>query len=107
LRRSATVSCIWIASRAAPTEWARSRGARGSFGAQREHLAVRFELRRRLRPDRFETAALSLVRAKPWIEANLAVSLSAEIAAAACGLSVQLLNRLFAREGSSIMHHVW
>lgn len=47
------------------------------------------------------------VRVKFWIETHLAEDLSGERIAAACALSVRHLNRLFAREGSALMHYVW
>jgi AraC family transcriptional regulator, positive regulator of tynA and feaB len=58
-----------------------------------------------------EGAALStgmtLVRAKLWIETHLGETLSAEHIAGACRLSVRHLNRLFEREGTSLMRYVW
>jgi transcriptional regulator GlxA family with amidase domain len=53
------------------------------------------------------SAEMTLVRVKFWIETHLAENLSSERIAAACGVSVRHLNRLFAREGTSLMHHVW
>jgi AraC family transcriptional regulator, positive regulator of tynA and feaB len=47
------------------------------------------------------------VRVKFWIETHLAEDLSGDRIAGACGLSVRHLNRLFAREGASLMHYVW
>jgi AraC-like DNA-binding protein len=58
-----------------------------------------------------ETASISAemthVRIKFWIETHLTEDLSGERIATACGVSVRHLNRLFAREGTSLMHHVW
>lgn len=53
------------------------------------------------------SAEATHVRIKFWIETHLAEELSGEIIAAACAMSVRHLNRLFAREGTSLMHHVW
>jgi AraC-like DNA-binding protein len=53
------------------------------------------------------SAEMTYVRIKFWIETHLAEELSGEIIAAACGVSVRHLNRLFAREDTSLMHHVW
>jgi AraC family transcriptional activator of tynA and feaB len=53
------------------------------------------------------SAEMTHVRIKFWIETHLAEDLSGERIAAACGVSVRHLNRLFAREGTSLMHHVW
>ena len=50
---------------------------------------------------------LTPVRIKFWIETHLAENLSGERIAAACGVSVRHLNRLFAREDTSPMHYVW
>jgi AraC family transcriptional regulator, positive regulator of tynA and feaB len=52
-------------------------------------------------------AGMTLVHAKAWIEAHLGESLTAEQIAGACRLSARHLNRLFAREGTSLMRHVW
>ena len=52
-------------------------------------------------------AEMTYVRIKFWIETHLAEDLSGERIAAACGVSVRHLNRLFAREGTSLMHYVW
>ena len=53
------------------------------------------------------SAKMTHVRTKFWIEMHLAESLSGERIAAACGVSVRHLNRLFAREGTSLMQYVW
>lgn len=53
------------------------------------------------------STAMTHVRVKFWIETHLSEKLSGERIAFACGLSVRHLNRLFAREGTSLMHHVW
>jgi len=53
------------------------------------------------------SAGMTLVRAKFWIEAHLGRDLSAARIAAECGITVRHLNRLFAREGTSLMHFVW
>jgi AraC-like DNA-binding protein len=53
------------------------------------------------------SARLTLTQVKFWIETHLADKLSAEDVAGQCGLSVRHLNRLFEREGSSLMHYVW
>jgi AraC-like DNA-binding protein len=47
------------------------------------------------------------VRIKFWIESHLAENLSGDRIAAACGISVRHLNRLFAREDTSLMNYVW
>jgi AraC-like DNA-binding protein len=52
-------------------------------------------------------ARLTLTRVKFWIETHLAERLSGERIARQSGLSVRHLNRLFEREGTSLMHHVW
>ncbi|MCI0745969.1 MAG: helix-turn-helix domain-containing protein [Verrucomicrobia subdivision 3 bacterium] len=52
-------------------------------------------------------ARMTLVRAKAWIEMHLSEELSAECIAARCNLSVRHINRLFAREGTSLMYYVW
>jgi AraC family transcriptional regulator, positive regulator of tynA and feaB len=52
-------------------------------------------------------AGMTLVHAKAWIEAHLGEPLMAEQIAGACRLSARHLNRLFAREGTSLMRHVW
>lgn len=52
-------------------------------------------------------AGMILVHAKTWIEAHLGEPLTAEQIAAACRLSARHLNRLFARDGTSLMRHVW
>jgi len=53
------------------------------------------------------SAGMTAVRAKLWIEAHLSEELSANRIAAACRVSVRHLNRLFEREGTSLMHYVW
>jgi AraC-like DNA-binding protein len=53
------------------------------------------------------SAHMTCVRAKFWIETHLTEELSAERIAAACGVSVRHLNRLFMREEASLMQHVW
>lgn len=54
------------------------------------------------------SAAMTLARVKLWIETHLtAEGLTAEAVASACGLSVRHLNRLFAREETSLMRYVW
>lgn len=50
---------------------------------------------------------MTLVRIKLWIETHLGDELSAERIAGGCKLSVRQINRLFARDGTSVMHHVW
>jgi AraC family transcriptional regulator, positive regulator of tynA and feaB len=50
---------------------------------------------------------LTLARIKLWIETHLGEELSAEGIAGGCKLSVRHINRLFAREKTSVMHHVW
>ncbi|HEV2101081.1 MAG TPA: helix-turn-helix domain-containing protein [Stellaceae bacterium] len=52
-------------------------------------------------------AGMTLVHAKAWIEMHLAEPLTAEQIAGACRLSERHLNRLFAREGTSLMRYVW
>jgi AraC-like DNA-binding protein len=52
-------------------------------------------------------AATTLVRVKLWIETHLGERLTAERIAAACRSSARQLNRLFEREGTSLMHYVW
>jgi AraC-like DNA-binding protein len=51
--------------------------------------------------------AMTLARVKLWIERHLGEELSAEDIAAGCGLSSRHLNRLFSREGTSLMQFVW
>jgi AraC-like DNA-binding protein len=53
------------------------------------------------------STGMTLVRAKAWIETHLGESLSAERIAGACRLSTRHLNRLFEREGTSLMRYVW
>jgi AraC-like DNA-binding protein len=53
------------------------------------------------------SAGMTLVRAKLWIETHLGEALSAERIAAGCRLSARHLNRLFEREGTSLMRYVW
>ncbi len=50
---------------------------------------------------------MTLVRAKLWIETHLSEALTAECIAARCRVSLRHINRLFEREGTSLMHHVW
>jgi AraC-like DNA-binding protein len=52
-------------------------------------------------------AQKTLVRVKMWIETHLNEDLSAERIAAESRLSIRHLNRLFAREETSLMHYVW
>ncbi len=52
-------------------------------------------------------AGVTRIRVKFWIESHLAEDLSGEHIAAACGVSVRHLNRLFAGDGSSLMQYVW
>jgi AraC-like DNA-binding protein len=49
----------------------------------------------------------ALARVKLWINSHWGGDLSAERIAATCRLSVRHINRLFAREGTSLMHYVW
>jgi len=53
------------------------------------------------------STSMTLVRAKLWIETHLGEDLSAERIAGTCRLSVRHLNRLFEREGTSLMRYVW
>ena len=53
------------------------------------------------------STGMTLVRAKLWIETHLGEALSAERIAGACRLSARHLNRLFEREGTSLMRYVW
>ena len=53
------------------------------------------------------SAGMTLVRAKLWIETHLGEALSAERIAEECRISVRHLNRLFEREGTSLMRYVW
>jgi AraC family transcriptional activator of tynA and feaB len=53
------------------------------------------------------STGMTLVRAKLWIETHLGEVLSAERIAGACQLSARHLNRLFEREGTSLMRYVW
>jgi AraC-like DNA-binding protein len=59
------------------------------------------------RADAQSLAPMTYVRVKFWIETHLTEELSADRIAAACGVSVRHLNRLFARDGTSLMQHVW
>jgi AraC family transcriptional regulator, positive regulator of tynA and feaB len=52
-------------------------------------------------------AGMTLVRVSLWIERHLGEALSAERIAAECQLSARHLNRLFEREGTSLMRYVW
>lgn len=53
------------------------------------------------------STGMTLVHAKTWIEAHLGDPLSAERIAGACRSSARHLNRLFDREGTSLMRYVW
>jgi AraC-like DNA-binding protein len=53
------------------------------------------------------SSGMTLVHVKVWIEAHLGDPLSAERIAGACRLSARHLNRLFDREGMSLMRYVW
>jgi AraC-like DNA-binding protein len=53
------------------------------------------------------STGMTLVRAKLWIETHLGEALSAERIAGAFRLSARHLNRLFEREGTSLMRYVW
>ena len=53
------------------------------------------------------SAQMAFVRVKFWIETHLTEELSADRIAAACGVSVRHLSRLFLRDGTSPMTHVW
>jgi AraC family transcriptional regulator, positive regulator of tynA and feaB len=53
------------------------------------------------------SAGMTLARAKLWIETHLGEALSAERVAGGCRLSARHLNRLFEREGTSLMRYVW
>ena len=53
------------------------------------------------------SSGMTHVRAKLWIEIHLAEDLSGEQIALECGVSVHHLNRLFARDGTSLMQYVW
>jgi len=57
--------------------------------------------------DALLSTGMTLVRAKLWIETHLSESLSSERVAGACRLSARHLNRLFEREGTSLMRYVW
>lgn len=57
--------------------------------------------------DRHRSAQMTFVRVKFWVETHLTEELSAERIAAACGVSVRHLSRLFLRDGTSLMTHVW
>jgi AraC-like DNA-binding protein len=50
---------------------------------------------------------VTLTRVKFWIETHLVEDLSAERISTGCRLSVRHLNRLFAREDTSVMRYVW
>jgi AraC-like DNA-binding protein len=52
-------------------------------------------------------AEMTRVRVKLWIETHLTEDLSGRRIAVANGVSVRHLNRLFAGEGTSLMHYVW
>jgi AraC-like DNA-binding protein len=53
------------------------------------------------------STGMTLVRAKLWIETHLGEALSPERIAAECRISARHLNRLFEREGTSLMRYVW
>jgi AraC family transcriptional activator of tynA and feaB len=53
------------------------------------------------------SSGMTYVRVKFWIESHLAQDLSGERIASECGVSVRHLNRLFARDGVSLMQYVW
>jgi AraC-like DNA-binding protein len=53
------------------------------------------------------SAGMTLTRIKLWIETHLGEKLSAENIASQFRLSARHVNRLFEREGTSSMHHVW
>jgi AraC family transcriptional regulator, positive regulator of tynA and feaB len=53
------------------------------------------------------SADMIMVNVKLWIETHLGDELSAQRIAARWKLSVRHLNRLFAREGTSLMSYVW
>jgi AraC-like DNA-binding protein len=53
-----------------------------------------------------ESSRMTLARVKLWIERHLGEALSAESIAIQCGLSSRHLNRLFARENTSLMQFV-
>jgi AraC family transcriptional activator of tynA and feaB len=53
------------------------------------------------------SSGMTCVRVKFWIETHLAQDLSGERIASECGVSVRHLNRLFARDGVSLMQYVW
>ena len=53
------------------------------------------------------SSGMTYVRVKFWIETHLAQDLSGERIASECGVSVRHLNRLFARDGVSLMQYVW
>jgi AraC family transcriptional regulator, positive regulator of tynA and feaB len=53
------------------------------------------------------STGMTLVHAKLWIERHIGEALSAERIAAGCRISARHLNRLFEREGTSLMRYVW
>lgn len=53
------------------------------------------------------SSGMTLVRVKFWIETHLGADLSAERIAAECKVTARHLNRLFTREGTSLMQYVW
>jgi AraC-like DNA-binding protein len=53
------------------------------------------------------SGGMTVVRIKLWIETHLGDDLSGDGIAAACGVSVRHLNRLFTREGTSLIRYVW
>jgi AraC family transcriptional regulator, positive regulator of tynA and feaB len=52
------------------------------------------------------SSEMTLVRVKFWVETHLGANLSAERIAAECKVTARHLNRLFAREGTSLMQYV-
>jgi AraC-like DNA-binding protein len=52
------------------------------------------------------SSGMTLVRVKFWIETHLGANLSAERIAAECKVTARHLNRLFTREGTSLMQYV-
>ena len=52
------------------------------------------------------SSGMTLVRVKFWIETHLGMNLSAERIAAECKVTARHLNRLFTREGTSLMQYV-
>jgi AraC-like DNA-binding protein len=50
---------------------------------------------------------MTYVRIKFWIERHLGDNLTGERVAAASGISLRHLNRLFSHDGTSLMRHIW